>query len=126
MRLSEKQRKFTLLIARLIKWAYEEGYELTIGHVWRDTETQRRLVDAGLSKTMKSAHLDRLAMDFNLYIDGKYTDNSEDYLKIGLRAELIGLEWGGRYGVDEKDYGTKIGWDAGHVQWKEEVTEHGR
>ncbi|MCK4739738.1 MAG: M15 family metallopeptidase [Deltaproteobacteria bacterium] len=117
MRLSEKQRDFTCMMARLIIWAYGRGLELTMGHAWRDTETQRRLVAMKLSKTIKSKHLDRLAVDLNLFIEGRYATNSEDYRVLGEFWESMGGRWGGRFGVDKTDYATKIGWDAGHFEY---------
>ena len=83
MRLSEKQMIFTKNIGYLISEADCLGIGLTFGHAWRDKETQRRLVDRKLSKTMKSKHLDRLAVDFNFFINGKLTYKKEDIQVLG-------------------------------------------
>ncbi len=117
MKLSEKQRDFTCMVARLIIWAYGRDLELTFGHVWRDSETQRRLVEMKLSKTMKSKHCDRLAVDFNLFIDGKYIGDAEEYRLLGQYWESLGGRWGGRFGLEEKDYDKKVGWDPGHFEY---------
>lgn len=124
MKLSEKQRKFSVLLGRLIMLAHNEGIEFTIGHVWRSPEEQARLMKKKVSRTMRSKHLERLACDFNIYINEKYTSKRKDYIKLGLLAELIGLRWGGRFGIKKKDYGDKVGWDPGHVEYQE-IKEHG-
>jgi hypothetical protein len=36
MTLSEKQRLFVRLIGKLIEWAYQQGYELTLGESFDD------------------------------------------------------------------------------------------
>lgn len=118
MRLSKKQRIFTVMVAKLILWAQARGLELTMGHVWRDSETQRRMVEMKLSKTLKSKHCDRLAIDFNLFVDGKYVSGKEHYRQLGEYWESLGGRWGGRFGVAEKNYETTIGWDAGHFEYK--------
>ena len=119
MSLSEKQRKFTIMVGNFLFWAHAQGYELTFGHAWRDEETQARMVEKGASKTMNSKHRDRLAVDFNLFINGKYITDKEAYRPLGEYWESIapGNKWGGRFGVKKEDYATKIGWDAGHFQY---------
>jgi hypothetical protein len=119
MKLSEKQRLFTLMVARLIEFVYGTGLELTMGHVWRDTETQRRLVEQGLSKTMNSKHCDRLAVDLNLFVNGEYATEREAYRPLGELWERLGGRWGGRFGVDPKDYDKEVGWDPGHFGFGE-------
>ena len=36
MSLGNRQRKFTLMVAKLITYAYKQGYELTLGDAYRD------------------------------------------------------------------------------------------
>ncbi len=117
MSLSKRQRIFTLMVADLIGYAYSRGYELTFGHAWRDRETQRRLVELGLSKTMDSKHCQRLAVDFNLFIDGRYVTDKEAYRPLGEKWEALGGRWGGRFGLRPEEYDSKVGWDAGHFEY---------
>ena len=107
--LSQKQREFTYMVSQLIIWAYSKGYELTFGDAWRDEETQRRMVEKGLSQTMKSKHLNRLAVDLNLFIQGKYTTNPDDYNPLGQYWESIGGVYGGRWKMK----------DANHFEYKD-------
>ena len=118
MKLSVKQQKFTLMVARLIEFAYGMGYGLTLGHVWRDNETQRRLVDQGMSKTMQSRHCDRLAVDLNLFINGDLVQSREAMRPLGEAWERLGGTWGGRFGVELADYNIKVGWDPCHFEYK--------
>lgn len=117
MKLSERQRLFTLKVSQLIAFAYAEGMELSLGHAWRDSETQRRLVEKGFSETMNSRHCDRLAVDFNLFLDGNYMSDREAYRPLGELWERLGGRWGGRFGVDPEDYAKKVGWDPGHFEY---------
>ena len=97
MSLSKEQRAFTKDIASLIAYADMIGIELTFGHAYRDLETQKRLVAKGLSKTLNSYHLKRLAVDFNFFIDGKLTYKKEDVKELGIFWESLNPKnrWGG-------------------------------
>lgn len=97
MTLGQKQRKFTLMIAHLIQWAYEQGYEMTVGDAYRDPRLHG---EVGVKKGYghpKSAHKQRLAMDLNLFRNGKYLDKTEDHAPIGEQWEKMGGSWGGRF-----------------------------
>lgn len=95
--LGQKQRRFTKMIAKLIDFAYENGYELTFGDAYRDPRLHG---DMGIKKGYghsKSNHKIRLAVDFNLFKDGKYLTSSEDHKPLGEFWESIGGTWGGRF-----------------------------
>jgi hypothetical protein len=99
MRLSEKQRIFTLNVSCLIQYAYSIDIELTFGHAWRSLEEQKRLKADGKSRTLKSKHLDRLAVDFNFFINGKLTYDKNKLVSLGLYWESLHAdnEWGGNW-----------------------------
>ncbi len=86
MSLRKKQSDFVHMVSLLIAYAYQNGYELTFG----DAYAQR-----GHKKN--SLHYDRLAIDLNLFKDGKYMISTEDHRKLGEFWELIGGSWGGHY-----------------------------
>lgn len=65
--LSEKQAVFTYNISLLIQFAFKNGYTLTFGEVYRTLEQQTIYFNTGRSKTMNSRHLQRLAVDFNIF-----------------------------------------------------------
>lgn len=87
------------MVGLLIDWAYAHNYGLTFGHAWRDTETQWRMVQAGLSKTMNSKHCDRLAVDLNLFAGGAYASKTEDYKPLGEYWKSLdpANRWGGDF-----------------------------
>lgn len=107
MSLSSKQRIFTENIGKLIEWAYENNYALTFGHAWRSPEEQRRLVNEGKSQTMKSKHLDRLAVDFNVFLCGELTWKWEDIKPLGDYWESLDNRnrWGGDWNKNDKKDG---------------------
>ena len=97
MTLGEKQRKFTRMIANLIKWAYEHGYELTVGDAYRDPRLHGEMGETKGYGRKFSNHKVRLAMDFNLFKDGQYLSATEDHRPLGEFWESIGGSWGGRF-----------------------------
>lgn len=73
-----EQAAFLLDVCKMIQWATEQGYVVTGGELSRPVEMQQIYVKTGRSKTMKSRHLDRLAIDLNFFKDGKLTYETED------------------------------------------------
>ena len=117
MKISEKQRRFPRMVAELITYAYDGGFELSLGEAYRTEEQQRIYVESGRSKTMDSRHRDRLAIDLNLFKDGVYINDGGPYRALGERWETLGGRWGGRFGVRPQEYGAKVGWDANHFEY---------
>lgn len=116
MTLSGKQREFARMVGEFITWAYTQGYQLTLGEAYRTPEQQKIYMDTGKSKTILSKHLDRLAIDLNLWLNGKYVTDEEAYKPLGEYWESIGGRWGGRFGDNPAT--EKIeGWDAGHFEY---------
>ncbi len=89
MTLGQKQRRFTLMVANLIAYAYENGYELTFGDAYRDPR-----VEYGHPKSL---HRSRLAVDLNLFREGEYLTSTQDHTPLGEYWESIGGTWGGRF-----------------------------
>lgn len=96
MTMSEKQALFTVMIAQLIFWADERGYRLTFGEAYRTPEQAalNAKTGAGISKSL---HISRLAVDFNLFINGVWQKDSAAFLPLGEFWESIGGSWGGRF-----------------------------
>jgi hypothetical protein len=97
MGLGTKQRQFTKMVADLIQWAYDEGYEITLGDAYRDPRLHG---DVGKKKgygRSRSNHKSRLAIDLNLFKDGEYLTETEDHEPLGLKWESMGGSWGGRF-----------------------------
>ena len=86
MTLREKQSKFVRMVSDLIIFAYDHGYELTFGDAH---------AIGGHKKN--SLHYIRLAIDLNLFKDGKYLVSTEEHEPLGKFWEAIGGSWGGRF-----------------------------
>lgn len=71
MGLRDRQVVFSRDLAKLINKAFEMGYEVTMGECLRPIEMQQLYIKQGKSQTMNSNHLKKLAVDLNLFIDGK-------------------------------------------------------
>lgn len=97
MTLGNKQRHFTRLVGLLIEYAYQNGYELTFGDAYRDPRLHGEMGVKKSYSSAKSVHKLRLAVDFNLFKDGKYMTATEDYTKLGVYWESLGGSWGGRF-----------------------------
>jgi hypothetical protein len=86
---AQKQKAFLPMIAKLINFAYEQGFELTVGDAYRDPR-----VPYGQPFSL---HRSRLAMDLNLYKDGVWLKKTEDHTPLGIYWESLGGAWGGRF-----------------------------
>ena len=89
MSTGSKQRKFTRMVADLIIFAYDNGYELTFGDAYRDSR-----VTYGHPESL---HRSRLAIDLNLFKDQVYLKTTDDHRELGEYWESIGGTWGGRF-----------------------------
>ena len=103
MSLSERQAKFTLMVALLIQYAYLLGYSLTFGDAYSK-------VEFGVH-SLNSFHYKRLAIDLNLFIDGEYQTTTKAYKYLGEFWELIGGTWGGNFPDGQK-------FDGNHFEYK--------
>ena len=70
MSLLTEQHVFSRHVAQLLEKAFELGFEVSLGEALRPIEMQRIYVQRGSSKTMQSSHLDKLAIDLNLFKNG--------------------------------------------------------
>jgi hypothetical protein len=89
MTLRQKQSRFAHMVALLILHAEQLGYELTFGDAYRDAR-----VSYGLASSL---HRQRLAIDLNLFKDGRFLQATADHEPLGHYWEAIGGCWGGRF-----------------------------
>ena len=103
MKLSQYQRIFTKNIAKLIVFANEKGIELTFGEAYRTREQQLIYMQSGKSKTMRSNHLKRLAVDFNFFVDNELTYNWDIIKILGDYWETLHPlnRWGGDWNKND-------------------------
>jgi len=97
MSLRKKQSEFARNVPRLIDKAYELGYEVTFGDAYRDPRAPYG--------SKSSRHRIRLAIDLNLFKDGKYLTKTSDHAELGLYWESLGGIWGGNFN------------DGNHYEW---------
>ena len=88
--LRQRQSKFAVMVAQLIIFAISKGYEVTLGAAYVDAKW-------GTPHLKKGKHPRKLAIDLNLFKDGKYLRKTEDHGELGEFWESIGGKWGGRF-----------------------------
>ena len=89
MTLRQKQSKFASMLARLILHAETLGYEVTMGECWRHPTATHGAAN--------SLHKHRLAVDLNLFKNGRYLRSTAAHEPLGIYWESIGGAWGGRF-----------------------------
>ena len=72
--LVEHQAAFSQDVAKLLQHAAGLGLAITLGEAWRTVEQEQWDVAHGLSQTMQSNHLRRLAIDINVFRDGQLVE----------------------------------------------------
>lgn len=99
MTLGAMQRKFARLVPRLIDKAHELGYEVTLGDAFRDPRVFGAVGEKKGYGHSRSAHKQRLAIDLNLFKDGKFLESSEAHKPLGEWWEALDPDcrWGGRF-----------------------------
>lgn len=86
MTLRQRQSKFVKMVALLIQFAYEQGYEISFGDAWANDGHKEN-----------SYHYKRLAIDLNLFREGRFLRSTKSHEPLGLFWESIGGSWGGRW-----------------------------
>lgn len=99
--MSALQEEFAQSAAKLIQKAAELGYGVTFGEVWR-TPTQAQWNADHHIGIAHSLHMERLAIDLNVFKDGDYITAREPYEQLGtwwksLKSPIPGAfyRWGG-------------------------------
>lgn len=87
--LLQKQWQFAHMTHALMGYAFSQGYELTFGDAYRDPR-----VPYGHPE---SVHKLKLAIDFNLFVNGVYRKDTESHLILGDFWKGIGGTWGGDF-----------------------------
>jgi len=75
--LSDIQHLFAKDVCKLFQFLIEKNIKFTIGEVWRRESTQAWLYKQGFTKTLKSSHLEKLAIDLFFWKDDKFLENDE-------------------------------------------------
>lgn len=101
--MSALQEEFAFSMAKLIHKAIELGYGVTLGETWRTPEQAQWNADHHIGVS-HSLHMERLAVDINLFKDGKLLTEPEAYVALGDWWKTLGPNY--RFGGDFelKDY----------------------
>ena len=83
-KLLKTQQRLPLMIAKLIVWGEKHGYKFTFGDCARMDRH---------GHMENSLHYSRLAVDLNVFYDGKYLRRSEELRPLGKYWESIGGAW---------------------------------
>jgi len=97
MSIRKKQSTFVQMVGDLIDYAYREGYELTFGDAYRDPRIHGHIGTKEGYGRRDSLHKERLAIDLNMFKDGRYLTSTEDHRPLGEFWEKMGGSWGGRF-----------------------------
>ena len=112
MRLREKQSLFVVYLTKLLAFGHSKGYEFTLGEAGVTNPRKIRWVPDGVNKRTTSPmedgehmegslHYKRLAIDLNLFVDGRYITSSTNpaYVELGTYWESLHelCTWGGRF-----------------------------
>lgn len=102
--LQQKQAQFSQLAAKLITHAKVMGYEVTLGEAYRTPEQASFQIPMKWNEAhgigiSNSLHILRLAIDINLFKDGKYLGESSAYKPLGewWEKQCTLCRWGGRF-----------------------------
>jgi hypothetical protein len=92
----DKQAKFTSMISDLIKKSYDLGYQMTFAEAYRPPDVAALYATQGRG-IKDSLHCQRLAVDFNVFKNGKLLTSGDQFEDLGKYWESIGGSWGGRF-----------------------------
>jgi hypothetical protein len=103
--MSDKQWNFLLDVAELIMYADQHGIKMTGGELYRTAYQHAENQRLGLTKAVRSKHMDRLAIDFNLWYEDKvmWSMSKDEILThfkfLGEFWESLreGNRWGGHW-----------------------------
>lgn len=108
MTILETQQLFTSLLADFLLQLEVLGYKITLGEAWRPDEMARLYAQQGKGIT-NSLHCMRLAIDLNIFKDGKFLQTVEDLTPVGEMWEHMSNDdhrccWGGRFAQPDSDH----------------------
>ena len=99
LKLSDHQWLFLQDLALLILYCREHRHKVTGGELLRTLYQQLEYLRTGKTKTKRSWHLKKMAIDLNFFIDGKLTYDKKKLQNIGQYWEDLSPynRWGGNF-----------------------------
>jgi hypothetical protein len=105
--LRQKQSLLVKCLEQLFRYAHSQGYEFTLGDAGSPPARRVRLPDGRVDICTDLEHMDgslhysRLAIDLNLFVNGRYVTSSSSpaWKELGLFWESLDPDcsWGGRF-----------------------------
>lgn len=92
-----QQTRFAKMAAELILHAISLGYEVTLGDAYRDPRLHGQVGEKRGYGSANSFHKRRLAIDLNLFRNGKLLTSTSDHAALGAWWEARGGTWGGHF-----------------------------
>jgi len=113
MTLREAQWKFLKDVAILIAYIDREGCSASGGELQRTLEQQQMYVNTGKSQTLKSSHIQKLAIDLFIFSpSGQWVQDKKTLQRFGDFWESLDPknEWGGNWTsfLDTPHFGRKL------------------
>lgn len=105
--------RFARLLGKLLRYAYQQGFEVLVYQLYRDQATQEALYRQGKSKAdgvrKRSKHQDGRAVDLAIVKDGQIDwTRCPEYDKLGVYWQTIGGTWGGNWKFAEDIYHFEV------------------
>ncbi len=97
MTLRQRQSLHARRVAMLILHAEMLGYEVTFGDAYRDPRVHGKVGQKKSYSASRSKHKTRLAVDLNLFKNGRYLSSTKSHTPLGEYWEGLGGTWGGRF-----------------------------
>lgn len=116
--MSALQESFAQDAAKLIQKAVELGYTVTLAEAWRTPQQAQWNADHGAGIAC-SLHIERLAIDLNVFVKGVYQidDTQGCYKALGDFWKSFGPDhyWGGDFKRVDLDH-YSVSPDGGHTR----------
>ncbi|MDP3333232.1 MAG: M15 family metallopeptidase [Methylococcaceae bacterium] len=102
--LLDDQDRFAGMVAGLIVEIRKSGYKVSLGDCYRDARLHGDFGEKKGYGAAKSFHKKRLAIDINLFKDGRFLSKTEEHKRFGEYWESLGGTWGGRFNVPDGNH----------------------
>jgi len=101
--LKQQRILFTRLFSEFVLWCFDNGFDVAYDQVKR-TELEAKANAATGAGIAQSVHIDGLAGDLLLYINGDYQQSSEAYAPLGRKWKSMHplCRWGGDFKIVKK------------------------
>ncbi|WP_170000592.1 M15 family metallopeptidase [Campylobacter sp. RM9328] len=99
MTLGNHQEAFMQDVANILAYLHDNGYTVRGGDLQRSKEQQKIYFNQGKSKTLKSNHLLKCAVDLHIFRNGRLLQDKHDLQAIGDYWEALNNlnRWGGNF-----------------------------